>query len=101
MFSSSVVYVGHQRQMPCSDCVAWYYGLGMAFLAIAAPSLPCLLGITALFARYSLSTFGCSSYEYVLLFIVNETFLKQVRIDGIRRPCSGFLHDICCGASCN
>lgn len=54
MFSSSVVYIGHQRQMPCSDCVAWYYGLGMAFFAIAAPSLPCLLGITALFARYSI-----------------------------------------------
>lgn len=49
---------GHQRQMPCSDCAAWYYGLGMAFLAIATPSLPCLLGITALFARLGLMVFG-------------------------------------------
>nr|GEV93967.1 phosphoenolpyruvate carboxylase kinase 2-like [Tanacetum cinerariifolium] len=41
---------GHQRQESC-DAATWYYGLGMAFLAIATPSVPCLLGITALFSR--------------------------------------------------
>lgn len=42
---------GHQRQVSSCDVDTWYYGLGMALLAIAAPSLPCLFGITALFAR--------------------------------------------------
>lgn len=44
-------FVGHQRQVSC-DAATWYYGLGMAFLAIATPSVPCILGITALFSRY-------------------------------------------------
>ncbi|KAJ1409367.1 Nucleotide-diphospho-sugar transferase [Sesbania bispinosa] len=42
---------GHQRQIPSCDAATWFYGLGMAFLAIVAPSLPCLFGITALFLR--------------------------------------------------
>ena len=42
---------GHQRQGLSCDVVTCCYGLGMAFLAVAAPSLPCVLGITALFAR--------------------------------------------------
>ncbi|CAK9154859.1 unnamed protein product, partial [Ilex paraguariensis] len=42
---------GHQRHLSC-DVATWYYGVGMAFLAIAAPSLPCVFGITALFLRY-------------------------------------------------
>ncbi|XP_020210606.1 inositol phosphorylceramide glucuronosyltransferase 1 isoform X2 [Cajanus cajan] len=41
----------HQRQISSCDTAPWFYGLGMAFLAIAAPSLPCLFGITALFLR--------------------------------------------------
>ncbi|KAI5659944.1 hypothetical protein M9H77_28737 [Catharanthus roseus] len=49
---------GHQRQPSCCDCAAWYYGLGMAFLAVATPSLPCLLGITALFVRLGLMVVG-------------------------------------------
>lgn len=44
-------FVGHQRQVSC-DVATWYYGLGMAFLAIATPAVPVFLGITALFARY-------------------------------------------------
>ncbi|THG00890.1 hypothetical protein TEA_026259 [Camellia sinensis var. sinensis] len=43
---------GHQLQVSSYDVAICYYGLGMAFLAIAAPSLPCFLGITALFPRY-------------------------------------------------
>ncbi|THF97626.1 hypothetical protein TEA_015691 [Camellia sinensis var. sinensis] len=42
---------GHQRQVSSCDIATCYYGLGMAFMAIAAPSLPCFLGITALFLR--------------------------------------------------
>ncbi|KAL9276838.1 hypothetical protein ACSQ67_025613 [Phaseolus vulgaris] len=42
---------GHQRQMSSCDAATWFYGLGMAFLAIAAPCLPFIFGITALFLR--------------------------------------------------
>ncbi|RWW37271.1 hypothetical protein BHE74_00057641 [Ensete ventricosum] len=38
-----------QRSASSCDVVACFYWLGMAVLAIVAPSLPCLLGITALF----------------------------------------------------
>ncbi|KAJ0764986.1 putative glucuronosyltransferase [Helianthus annuus] len=48
---------GHQRQVSC-DMAAWYYGLGMAFFAIATPSVPHILGITALFARLGLMVAG-------------------------------------------
>ncbi|XP_027366507.1 inositol phosphorylceramide glucuronosyltransferase 1-like isoform X1 [Abrus precatorius] len=47
----------HQRQMSSCDVATWFYGLGMAFLAIAAPSLPFLFGITALFLRLSTCDF--------------------------------------------
>ncbi|XP_068656379.1 inositol phosphorylceramide glucuronosyltransferase 1-like [Aristolochia californica] len=49
---------GHQRQISICDAASWSYGMGMAFLAVAAPSLPCLLGITALFARLGLIVAG-------------------------------------------
>ncbi|XP_058094528.1 inositol phosphorylceramide glucuronosyltransferase 1-like [Magnolia sinica] len=49
---------GHQRQVSTCDTATWFYGLGMAFLAVAAPSLPCLFGITALFARLGLMVIG-------------------------------------------
>ncbi|KAK1415062.1 hypothetical protein QVD17_30832 [Tagetes erecta] len=48
---------GHQRQVSC-DTATWYYGLGMAFLAIATPAVPCILGITALFSRLGLMVAG-------------------------------------------
>lgn len=50
-----ICVAGHQRQALSSDFATWYYGLGMAFLAVAASSLPCLFGITALFLRYFFS----------------------------------------------
>jgi hypothetical protein len=46
-----VCIAGHQRQGLSCNVAALYYGLGMAFFAVAAPSLPCLLGVTALFLR--------------------------------------------------
>lgn len=45
------VFTVHQRQISSCDAATWFYGLGIAFLAIVAPSLPCLFGITALFLR--------------------------------------------------
>jgi hypothetical protein len=44
----------HQRAGGSCDVTTLYYGLGMAFLAIAAVSLPYILGITALFTRLGL-----------------------------------------------
>lgn len=41
---------GHRQGSTC-DVAAWYYGLGMALLAVGAPSLPCIFGVTALFLR--------------------------------------------------
>ncbi|XP_073148253.1 inositol phosphorylceramide glucuronosyltransferase 1 [Henckelia pumila] len=49
---------GHLRQVSSCDASAWYYGLGMASLALAAPLLPCFLGITALFLRLGLMVVG-------------------------------------------
>ncbi|CAN4106897.1 unnamed protein product [Withania somnifera] len=62
---------GRQRRQSCCDNAAWYYGLGMAFLAIAAPALPGIFGVTSLFLRF----------------------------DGGRRSYFGILHDICFRAS--
>ncbi|KAG6434229.1 hypothetical protein SASPL_105852 [Salvia splendens] len=45
---------GHVRQLSSCDVSTWYYGLGMASLALAIPLLPCFLGITALFMRLGL-----------------------------------------------
>lgn len=41
---------GHRQGSTC-NVAAWYYGLGMALLAVGAPSLPCIFGVTALFLR--------------------------------------------------
>ncbi|GAV86215.1 Glyco_transf_8 domain-containing protein [Cephalotus follicularis] len=49
---------GHQRQVSSCDFSIWCYGLGMAFLAIAAPSMPCVFGVTALFLRLGLMFVG-------------------------------------------
>ncbi|KAJ4910678.1 Inositol phosphorylceramide glucuronosyltransferase 1 [Raphanus sativus] len=45
---------GHQRGGVSCDVTTLCYGLGMVFLAIAAVSLPYILGITALFLRLGL-----------------------------------------------
>lgn len=44
-------FTGHQRADASCDFTTWYYGLGMVFLALAAISLPYMLGVTALFLR--------------------------------------------------
>ncbi|KAK6929774.1 Glycosyl transferase, family 8, partial [Dillenia turbinata] len=57
---------GHQQNASLCDRATWFYGLGMAFLAVVAPSLPCLFGITALFLRYFILFEGseiCTTYQ--------------------------------------
>lgn len=49
---------GHQRQMSSYKAAVLYYALGMALLAVAVPSVPFLLGITALFVRLGLMVVG-------------------------------------------
>ncbi|XP_061340437.1 inositol phosphorylceramide glucuronosyltransferase 1-like isoform X1 [Gastrolobium bilobum] len=70
----------HQRQMSSCDVATWYYGLGMALLAIGAPSLPCLFGITALFPRLGLMVAGgiilASFMTYASEHLAIRSFLK-------------------------
>lgn len=49
---------GHHLQFSLANEVVWLYGLGMAFLAILAPSLPYMFGISALFLRLGLMVVG-------------------------------------------
>ncbi|KAK9157203.1 hypothetical protein Scep_003777 [Stephania cephalantha] len=71
---------GHLRQVSTCDISAWYYGLGMAFLAVVAPSLPCLFGITALFLRLGLMVVGgivlASFMTYASEHLAIRAFLK-------------------------
>ncbi|TKY45833.1 Inositol phosphorylceramide glucuronosyltransferase 1 [Spatholobus suberectus] len=80
----------HQRQMSTCDVATWYYGLGMALLAIATPSLPCLFGITALFLRLGLMVVGgiilSSFMTYASEHLAIRSFLKALM--------SAILHEI-------
>lgn len=71
---------GHQRDISNRDITAWFYGIGIAFLAIAAPSLPFLFGITALFARLGLMVGGgivlASFITYAAEHLSIRTFVK-------------------------
>lgn len=49
---------GHQRHASNCDIAAWFYGTGIAVLAVATPALPYVLGVTALFVRLGLMTAG-------------------------------------------
>ena len=59
--------LGHVRQLSSCDVSTWYYGLGMASLALAIPLLPCFLGITALFMRYYIAS-PCS-FRYIFTIL--------------------------------
>ncbi|KAJ1385110.1 Nucleotide-diphospho-sugar transferase [Sesbania bispinosa] len=86
----------HQRQMSSCDAATWYYGLGMALLAIAAPSLPCLFGVTALFLRLALMVVGgiilASFMTYASEHLAIRSFLKGLDEWDIPRTRS-LLHD--------
>ncbi|KAK0599022.1 hypothetical protein LWI29_001606 [Acer saccharum] len=81
---------GHQRQASACDFVTWYYGLGMAFLAVAAPSLPFLFGVTALFLRLGLMVVGgivlASFMTYASLHLAYRSFLKGLEDRDTTRP---------------
>ncbi|KAL5770526.1 hypothetical protein ACOSP7_014680 [Xanthoceras sorbifolium] len=81
---------GHQRQASACDFVTWYYGLGMALLAVAAPSLPCLFGITALFLRLGLMAVGgivlASFMTYASEHLAIRSFLKGLEDWDTTRP---------------
>ncbi|KAL6132479.1 hypothetical protein ACLB2K_064722 [Fragaria x ananassa] len=71
---------GHQRQVSLCDSASLHYGLGMAFLAVAAPSLPCLFGVTALFLRLGLMVVGglilASFMTYASEHLATRSFLR-------------------------
>ncbi|KAH7543340.1 inositol phosphorylceramide glucuronosyltransferase 1 [Ziziphus jujuba] len=73
---------GKGRQALSCDLATWYYGLGMAFLAVATPSLPCLFGITALFMRLGLMVVGglilASFMTYASEHLAIRSFLRGV-----------------------
>ncbi|KAA8539020.1 hypothetical protein F0562_025712 [Nyssa sinensis] len=73
---------GHQRQVSSCDVATWYYGLGMAFLAVAAPSLPCFFGITALFPRLGLIVVGglilASFMTYAAEHLTIRSYLRGI-----------------------
>ncbi|KAF4388949.1 hypothetical protein F8388_026678, partial [Cannabis sativa] len=75
---------GHHRLTSSCDFANWYYGLVMAFLAIIAPSLPCFLGITALFARLALMVAGglvlASFMTYASEHLAIRAFLGVLKI---------------------
>ncbi|KAF8392200.1 hypothetical protein HHK36_022542 [Tetracentron sinense] len=80
---------GHQRQVSTCDAATWYYGLGMAFLAVAAPSLPCLFGITALFLRLGLMVVGglvlASFMTYASEHLAIRSFFRGLEDQGTPR----------------
>ncbi|ONK54860.1 uncharacterized protein A4U43_UnF10400 [Asparagus officinalis] len=71
---------GHQRQSSSCDVSIWFYGSGMAILAVLALSLPILLGITALFARLGLMVGGgivlASFMTYAAEHLAIRAFLR-------------------------
>ncbi|CAL5208430.1 unnamed protein product [Lathyrus oleraceus] len=79
----------HPRQISSCDATTWFYGLGMAFLAIVAPSLPCLFGITALFLRLGLMIVGgiilTSFMTYASEHLAMKSFLKGLEERDIAR----------------
>lgn len=70
---------GHRQGSTC-DVAAWYYGLGMVLLAVGAPSLPCIFGVTALFLRLGLMVAGglvlASFMTYASEHLAIRSFLK-------------------------
>ncbi|KAG4997600.1 hypothetical protein JHK85_029039 [Glycine max] len=79
----------HQRQMSSCDAATWFYGLGMAFLAIATPSLPFLFGITALFLRLALMVVGGAILACFLTYsserLAIRSFLKGLEERDVAR----------------
>eukprot|EP01018_Ginkgo_biloba_P011037 Gb_18517 [translate_table: standard] len=71
---------GHQRHASPCDAATFYYGLGMALLAILAPCLPFLFGVTALFLRLGMMIGGAlilvAFMTYASEHLAIRSFLK-------------------------
>ncbi|GLJ31925.1 hypothetical protein SUGI_0642580 [Cryptomeria japonica] len=71
---------GHQRYTSTCDAATFYYGLGMVVLAILAPSLPFIFGVTALFLRLGLMIGGAlilvAYMTYASEHLAIRSFLK-------------------------
>ncbi|XP_022890927.1 inositol phosphorylceramide glucuronosyltransferase 1-like isoform X2 [Olea europaea var. sylvestris] len=73
---------GHFRQMSsCDFATTWYYGLGAAFLALATPLLPSVLGVTALFLRETLQQLDPNLLEF---YRSQQIFLRPDRLPSTR-----------------
>uniref|UniRef100_A0A0D6QWV9 Hexosyltransferase n=1 Tax=Araucaria cunninghamii TaxID=56994 RepID=A0A0D6QWV9_ARACU len=70
---------GHRHASTC-DAATFYYGLGMAFLSILAPSLPFFFGVTALFLRLGMMIGGAlilvAYMTYTSEHLAIRSFLK-------------------------
>ncbi|XP_009779488.1 inositol phosphorylceramide glucuronosyltransferase 1 [Nicotiana sylvestris] len=86
---------GHQVQQSCCDIAACYYGLGMASLAILAPALPSIFGITALFLRLGLMVVGglvlASFMTYASEHLSIRSFMSGFEEGGTQRRSICFL----------
>lgn len=71
---------GHQRHNSSCDAAAFYFGVGMAVLAILIPSLPFIFGVTALFLRLAMMIGGgfilVSFMTYASEHLAIRSFLK-------------------------
>ncbi|GJU95160.1 inositol phosphorylceramide glucuronosyltransferase 1 [Tanacetum coccineum] len=87
---------GHQR-VSC-DVAPWYYGLGMAILAIAAPLAPGIFGITALFLRLSMMVAGglllASFMTYAAEHLAIRSFMRGLEDRDTSRTRN--ICDLCC-----
>ncbi|KAL9247998.1 hypothetical protein vseg_021365 [Gypsophila vaccaria] len=71
---------GHQRFASSYDAAMLHYGLGFVVLAVAVPSFPFLLGVTALFVRLGLMVVGgiilAAFMAYAAEHLAIQSFLR-------------------------
>ncbi|KAK9691717.1 hypothetical protein RND81_09G214200 [Saponaria officinalis] len=80
---------GHQRLASSYDAAMLHYGFGLIVLAVAVPSLPFLLGVTALFVRLGLMVIGgivlAAFMAYAAEHLAIQSFLRGLE-DRDARP---------------
>ncbi|EXC01426.1 hypothetical protein L484_021997 [Morus notabilis] len=68
---------GHQRLASSCDISPWYYWLGMAFLALAAPILPCFLGFNTLLSRFASMITGVIIFASFMTFASDHLAIRS------------------------
>ncbi|KAL3523724.1 hypothetical protein ACH5RR_016558 [Cinchona calisaya] len=86
---------GNLRQLSSFDVSACYYALGMALLAVAVPSLPFILGITALFLRFGLLVVGGLILASFMTYAADHLAIKSFLI-GLEARETQRSSSICC-----